>query len=205
MNPQTHSNIVDAAYNWIMHAGKCKFAFKEMHSTTSEIPDILGFMDSGWSSVLIECKASRSDFLADKKKQFRIHPNDGMGKFRFYCCPTNMIRKDEVPEKWGLIYVGKTGHARAVINPLKHKYSPEWLFSDRSMQSEMRMMFTALRFTERGMDLQKSISIGQYICQYDWSVPNKMPEYPEEVAMRLQTTVKEMQDMVDFLNTQKAY
>jgi len=197
---QTHTDIIEAAFYWIHNAGKCAFAFKDMSSTTFEIPDVLGFRDSGGTSILIECKASRGDFLADKKKQFRQVPEMGMGKYRFYCCPTNMIKKEELPPKWGLIYVGKTGYGRAVVNPMKPAYPGKSSFPDRNKESEMRMMFTALRYVERGVDLEKSISIGRYICQFDWAIPNKMPEYPEEVAKRKQTTVKELEDLIELVH-----
>ena len=199
MTKQTHDDMVKAAYYWITNAGKCTFALKEFHASTSEIPDVIGFF-GGSGSVLIECKASRSDFLADKNKPFRMNPSQGMGRSRFYCCPTGMIKKEELPKKWGLIYVGKTGHTRAVVNPLKYKYSREWVFTDRDIQSEMCMMYTALRYIDKGVDLQKAVSIGRYICQYDWGVPDKMPEYPEEVAERLQTTVQQMQANVDLIH-----
>jgi hypothetical protein len=63
---------------------------------------------------MIECKVSRSDFLNDKKKVSRTHPVTGMGRERFYMCPSGLIREDELPEKWGLIYVSDKGRTRTV-------------------------------------------------------------------------------------------
>lgn len=57
------------------------------------------------SSFLIETKVSRADFLADKKKSFRAKPEDGVGEYRYYACPIGLISIEELPEKWGLIYV----------------------------------------------------------------------------------------------------
>ena len=75
-------------------------------NSTGEVPDVIGWSYS--YSVLIEVKVSRSDFLADKKKKFRVHSELGMGQMRFYCCTENMIKEDELPEGWGLLYlVGK--------------------------------------------------------------------------------------------------
>lgn len=56
-------------------------------------------------SYLIETKISRSDFLADAKKTFRKDPTQGIGDYRYYACPEGLIKPDELPEKWGLIYV----------------------------------------------------------------------------------------------------
>ena len=62
----------------------------------------IGF--NAYSSCVIECKMSRSDFFADQKKPFR---NDGcgMGQKRFYLCPENLIKETELPQGWGLLYV----------------------------------------------------------------------------------------------------
>ena len=57
----------------------CSVIISEMVSMSSEQPDVIGFNNS--QSILIECKTSRSDFRADKKKHFRIKPDIGMGNF----------------------------------------------------------------------------------------------------------------------------
>lgn len=56
------------------------------------------------NSFMIETKISRSDFLADFKK---AHRQEGglIGNYRYYACPEGLISVDELPEKWGLIYV----------------------------------------------------------------------------------------------------
>lgn len=69
---------------------------------TGEQPDAIGFRNG--VSCLVECKVSRSDFLADKKKHFRLNPESGMGDWRFFLCPKDMIHPDELPEGWGLLY-----------------------------------------------------------------------------------------------------
>lgn len=61
------------------------------------------------SSFLIEAKVSRSDFLADKKKLSRIEPSRGVGRYRYYACPPDLISATELPAKWGLIYIGGRG------------------------------------------------------------------------------------------------
>lgn len=69
---------------------------------TGEKPDVIGWCS--WASVLIESKVSRSDFLAEKKKHFRINPNTGVGNFRYYLVPDGLIDKHEIPDEWGLLY-----------------------------------------------------------------------------------------------------
>ena len=80
-----------------------------------EQPDVIAF--NSWYSMLVECKVSRADFLRDFKKEFRKDPDRGMWTYRFYCCPKGLITIDELPDKWGLIYINEKGKARCVHNP----------------------------------------------------------------------------------------
>jgi len=50
-------------------------------------------------SYMIECKATRSDFLSDKTKPFRKKPERGVGNYRYYMTPPNLISADDLPEK----------------------------------------------------------------------------------------------------------
>ena len=80
----------------------CHYVAVELVTANQETPDVFGW--NYWTSVLIEVKVSRSDFLADKKKPFRLFPEDGLGEYRYYCCPKGLINPEEVPQHWGLIY-----------------------------------------------------------------------------------------------------
>ena len=69
-----------------------------------ENPDAIGWRYS-WGnasnegSVLVECKTSRADFKKDFSKSFRIEPEQGIGNWRYYMCPTDIIKVDEIPDK----------------------------------------------------------------------------------------------------------
>lgn len=70
-----------------------------------EIPDAIGW--TARASILVECKASRSDFLADCKKIFRFDlPEKGMGDFRFYFTNPGVITSEtDIPLGWGVYEV----------------------------------------------------------------------------------------------------
>jgi hypothetical protein len=53
--------------------------------------------------VLVECKISRADFLADREKPFRRKQEFGLGCERFYLTPAAMLRPEELPVGWGLL------------------------------------------------------------------------------------------------------
>ena len=67
-------------------------------------------------SVVVEVKTSRSDFLADRKKAHRVE--GGMGTYRYFLCPTDVIRVDELPQGWGLLYVNERGHIKPMAGPV---------------------------------------------------------------------------------------
>jgi hypothetical protein len=69
---------------------------------TGEIPDILAF--SSDTSILIECKTTRSDFNADLKKPFRLI-DTAIGNQRWYLAPQGIIPLKSLPLHWGLLEV----------------------------------------------------------------------------------------------------
>ncbi len=141
-----HTVLVNAAYSWVIKNAHCGVALKELYTAAcnGEYPDVIGF--GAWGhSVLIECKTSRSDFHADKKKAFRIYPEIGMGSQRFYCCPTNLLKVEDLPEGWGLIYVDDKKKARCVFNPYKGPIETRHKGFDKNTKAEHGMMYSALR------------------------------------------------------------
>lgn len=139
----THKELVNIAYGWVLKNGSCGFAFRELKCINEEIPDVIGF--GSWShSILIECKVSRSDFLSDKFKSFRLDPSSGMGKHRAYCCEDGLIKPDELPEGWGLLYV-KDGKARIKVPMYRGNCKIHDSVRVQNLQAEMNMMYSALR------------------------------------------------------------
>ena len=66
----------------------------------SELPDVFAF--TRYNSVLFECKASRADFLKDKKKPFRENPQLGVGETRYYLVNEGVAAESEMPDGWYL-------------------------------------------------------------------------------------------------------
>jgi hypothetical protein len=139
-----HGELVEKAHKWATRNTGCGVVFRELYNSYGEIPDVIGF--GGWHSILIECKASRSDFLADAKKSWRQEGGKAMGTFRYYCCPTGLISPAELPAKWGLIYVDEQGKPRCIVDPRKGYYltdNPNRF--DRDIEAENQFMYFALR------------------------------------------------------------
>lgn len=143
----------------------CHFAIIEA-SCYGENPDVFGVRhgvgcyNSG--TFLLEAKTSRSDFLADKAKPHRINPEQGMGKYRYYICPENLINPHELPEKWGLIYVNKQGHCKVVAGVLavsKIKYYCEWSKQNKSHADHkaITLNFSTMAFHQRNFENEMNL------------------------------------------------
>jgi len=107
-----HAMLIEAAAKWL---AKChSVVITDMVSATGETPDAIGW--AAWHSTLIECKASRADFMADADKRHR-RDGQGMGDFRYFMAPAGIIPLELLPEKWGLIEVAPDNRVRVAVKP----------------------------------------------------------------------------------------
>ena len=97
----THAQLVERAVRWLRWY-RCGVVLSEQACVSGEMPDAIGWKKQS-HSVLVECKVSRSDFLADRDKPFRLKPEKGVGSERFYLTPPNLVRAEELPVGWGLL------------------------------------------------------------------------------------------------------
>lgn len=140
----SHNELVNRAFTWLRYSNSpnCSVIFKERSASVSETPDVIGFY--GGHSWLIECKASRSDFLADKKKWFRQRLEGGMGYKRYYMSPVGLLKLEEIPDGWGLLEVyEKTGNRNRVVKIAKESKCYDQ--NNRNMHAEISYLVSALR------------------------------------------------------------
>jgi len=144
-----HRQLCEKAASWLKTKCKqrCPVVFVEIKSISMEIPDVIGFNCD--HSVMIEVKTTRRDFLKDKEKPWRKYPEQGVGDFRYYFCPEGIIKEEDLPEKWGLIWVDKSNRVRIVkeVVAWERNFSGEgWLNKHpKSNDKERNIMYSALR------------------------------------------------------------
>ena len=132
----THKDLVELAAAWL-HRNHV-VVITEMAHGAGEEPDAIGFTGYG-KSTLVECKASRSDFLADRKKWFRQQPHHGLGRLRYMLAPDGVIAVEELPTGWGLLKPTGRG-VRAVAHGRPFDvYGQAW---------ELQLRVSALRRTD---------------------------------------------------------
>lgn len=116
MSDLLHSELCAAAVKWLKKSAGCGVAITEMVSVAGEIPDAIGWRSG--VSILIEVKTTRSDFLADRKKAWRIDATLGMGDWRFFLAPKGLLMPDEIPAGWGLLEITEKGVKRTHRVPI---------------------------------------------------------------------------------------
>ena len=101
----THTKLVEHAVSWL-RSYRCGVILSEQACISGEMPDAIGWKGAS-HSVLVECKISRADFLADRDKPFRRKPDLGLGCERFYLTPPGLLEAKELPPGWGLLEARK--------------------------------------------------------------------------------------------------
>jgi len=101
----THAQLVEKAVQWL-RGYRCGVILSEQACLSGEMPDAIGWKRT-CHSVVIECKLSRADFLADRDKPFRQKSKLGLGCERFYLTPPRLLDPKELPSGWGLLELRK--------------------------------------------------------------------------------------------------
>ena len=156
----THAQLVQKAVRWL-RSYRCGVVLSEQACVSGEMPDAIGWKQAS-HSVLVECKVSRADFLADRDKPFRLKPQNGVGSERFYLTPPGLVKVEELPSGWGLL---ESRQGRIEMR----QRSAKNLRTAAGFRYEMNLLLASLRRVEVRIEPQ---SITDFL---KWK--NRMAEY----------------------------
>ncbi len=156
----THAQLVEKAVRWL-RSYRCGVILSEQACVSGEMPDAIGWKRAN-HSVLVECKVTRADFLADRAKPFRVKPEQGVGSERFYLTPPALLKTDELPAGWGLLEL-RRGRLEMLQPSARNLRTPTGL------RYEMNLLLASLRRVEVRIEPQ---SITDFL---KWK--NRMAEY----------------------------
>jgi hypothetical protein len=156
----SHAQLIERAVRWL-RSYRCGVVLSEQACASGEMPDAIGWK-RGCHSVLVECKTSRADFLADREKPWRQKPENGAGCERFYLTPAGLVRPQELAPGWGLLEMVK--RQPEIVKP-----SAKNLRSAPGFRYEMNLLLASLRRVEVRIEPQ---SITEFL---KWK--NRMAEY----------------------------
>jgi hypothetical protein len=131
---------------WLRRS-RCGIVLSEQGCSSGEMPDAIGWKGRN-HSIVIECKMSRSDFLADAAKPWRTNPEIGLGCERYFAAPKGMLRPEEMPEGWGLLE--SQGRELKVVKKSKSK-----LRQPEGLMNEMNLLLASLRRVEVRIEPQR--------------------------------------------------
>lgn len=151
MAESLHSQLVRAAAAWLSARQRCTVVATEMASACGETPDAIGW--KGHVSTLVECKASRQDFRADREKWFRQAVAKGLGQYRYFLAPKGLLKLSDLPPKWGLLEF-ESGRAFTTYTP--HAFDR----SERNLEGELLLLLSALRRV--GQSAPRGVSVRCY-------------------------------------------
>lgn len=144
----THRQLVKVARKWL--ARRAPVVVTEMASYGMEEPDAIAFHANGHTQ-LVECKATRADFLSDGNKIFRANPELGMGAERYYLTAPAVCEAEDVPANWGLLVWD--GRRVRVVRESEH-------FAERAHSSEIGLLVSVVR--RFGLPVRGGISVRCY-------------------------------------------
>ena len=157
-----HAHLVARAAHWLRSRYGCGIVLSEQYCATGEIPDVIGWKAS-CQSVLVECKVTRADFLADASKAFRQRPEEGLGSRRVYMAPAGVILPSELPKHWGLLEC-RGREVELAVKPARVD-----LRTQVGLTKEMNLLLASLRRVEVRIEPQ---TITDFL---KWK--NRMAEY----------------------------
>lgn len=141
----THSQLVQLASKWLKR--RFPVVITEM-AGGSEEPDAIGF--KGGFSCLIECKASKPDFYAERNKPRTRSGVNGMGDHRYYLTTPGLVKLEQLPEKWGLLHA--QGRGVYVIKQAE--------LQEKNYRREQALLLSCIR--RIGQDAPKGVSVKFY-------------------------------------------
>ena len=180
----THAQMVERAVRWL-RCYRCGVVLSEQACVSGEMPDAIGWKRAS-HSVLVECKVTRADFLADRGKPFRAKPEQGVGSERFYLTPPGLVKVEELPVGWGLLEL-RRGRVE-IVHP-----SAKNLRTAKGFGYEMNLLLASLRRVEVRIEPQSITDFLKWknrMAEYNrGTLPEGLEEVEEELNVFLEPEV----------------
>jgi len=180
----THAQLVHQAVRWL-RAYRCGVVLSEQACVSGEMPDAIGWKQA-CHSVLVECKVTRADFLADRDKPFRLKPERGVGSERFYLTPPALLKTEDLPDGWGLLEL-RRGRIEM------RQGSAKKLRTAAGFRYEMNLLLASLRRVEVRIEPQSITDFLKWknrMAEYNrGTLPEGLPATEEELNVFLEPEI----------------
>ncbi|SDN21256.1 hypothetical protein [Alkalicoccus daliensis] len=122
MESNTHQHLKHQALLWLkakmtdLCATEVKFVVQRRKRTA----DAVGINMKRKEARIVEVKASRSDFLRDEVLQGELG-YDAVAAYAYILTPAGLLKKEEVPERYGLLEIDEYDNIKVIKRPVKNK------------------------------------------------------------------------------------
>lgn len=211
----THDQISELGAKWLTSKGY-KYVFSNMRSSfANENPDALGFKSGFTDAFVIEVKVSRSDFLADSKKDSR-ELGKGIGLHYAYLTPKGLLKPEEIPYGWWLLEVSEGKNPKIKIIKGISKSKGKTIYPNTDYKE---MLYFRNYFSEnKEKELYRNQTVMGWICRFfdrlhesdinlsDLGNGNfvlNRTKYKDEKISLLEQRIKQLEQQNFFFNQQK--
>lgn len=148
----TELDIIKELAKWVDHV---KYPFQIPNAFIYGWECDYWAMDNRGIAREFEIKISRSDYFNDGKKD--KHKAANGANYFYYVCPKDLIKKEEVDQKYGLIYVWDSGIVQIVKKPrlLHNNLFDGWQMLANKLYHRFRNLW-------RDKYINKEITIDEY-------------------------------------------
>jgi hypothetical protein len=125
-----HKELVRFAVRWLIGTQHCGAVLAEISTTAMENPDAIGWQ--AHKSIVVECKASRSDFLANRNKPC-VRVKRMVGNERYFLSKLGIVKLEDLENtEYGLIVL-EDGRCYMKKKAKFHDLSPEEYNDERTI------------------------------------------------------------------------
>lgn len=155
-----HKHLKKLALYWLKSVVTDVVANEVDFKNAYSVADAVGCNLKRKEVRVIEVKATKGDFLRDKKlfgekTSYFLHAH-----YSYIMCPTGIIQPDELPHGYGLIWVDEYDNLTVEKKPIKNTSRLKTLF-DTTLKRTMRSLTNTFLFHEENKD-HKDPTGGKY-------------------------------------------
>lgn len=148
---EVHKHLKEVAINWLKTKVTDLIATEVDFKNAYSIADAVGINLKRREVRVIECKATKGDFIRDtklggSKTSYCLHSH-----YAYIMCPVNVLGINEIPPGYGLLYVDEYDNVEMVKKPVKNTGRLKTMF-DTTLRNTCRALTNTYLFHQQNKD-----------------------------------------------------
>jgi len=160
MEGEVHKHLKEVALKFLKEKVTDMVAIEVPFGNAWSVADAVGINFKREEVRVVECKATKGDFLRDKKLSGNKTSYFYHAHYSYIMCPTDIISESEVPYGYGLLYVNEKDEIQVIKKPLKNTQRLKTLFKTTMKNTAKTLTNTMLYHKENSEN--KDLTDGKY-------------------------------------------